>query len=131
MSRKAWFGAVGFNVLGLALSVLALVLSGILSDWNWFIVGPVFVLAILFAWLTYPGNEKRGTEPKGTERVRPAFVRGDGSGSSFDRIEVDGADFMVDGPARNAIFKNVKFRTGRSKGWLWRWFRRWFGQDDW
>jgi len=64
MSRKAWFGSVGFNVLGLALSVLALVLSGILSDWNWMLVVVATALAVLFAWFMLPENKKRGTKAK-------------------------------------------------------------------
>jgi hypothetical protein len=120
MSRKAWIGTVGFEMLALAV-------SGIASDWNWVVVGVVFVLAAFFAWLIFPEDPKPGTEPKANERIRPAFVRGDASGSSFERIDVDGADYMVDGDARNSIFEDVTFRAGRSRGWL----RRWFKRDAW
>jgi hypothetical protein len=121
MSRKAWIGTVGFELLALAV-------SGPASDWDWAVVGVVVVLAGLFAWLIFPVNQKPATESESTERMRPAFVRGDASGSSFARIDVDGADYMVDGDARETTFEDVVFRVGRSRGWLWRWFRRWFNR---
>jgi hypothetical protein len=124
MSRKAWVGTVGFEMLALAA-------SGIVSDWNWVIIGIVFLIASVCAWLIFPEDKAAGTEPKGSERMRPAFVRGDASGSSFHRIDVDGADYMVDGDARNTIFEDVVFRAGRSRGWLRRWFRRRFNRDSW
>jgi|SRR5215211_858744 hypothetical protein len=124
MSRRAWIGTVGFEMLALAV-------SGMASDWNWVVVGVVFVIAGLFAWLIFPEGQKQVIEPKGPERMRPAFVRGDASGSSFTRIDVDGADYLVDGNARNAVFTDVAFRVGRSRGWLRRWFRRRFNRDDW
>lgn len=83
MSRRAWIGTVGFEMLALAV-------SGMASDWNWVVVGVVFVLAGLFAWLIFPEGQKRVIEPKGPERMRPAFVRGDASGSSFTRLTPTG-----------------------------------------
>src|SRR5215212_4366678 len=104
MSRRAWIGTVGFEMLALAV-------SGMASDWNWVVVGVVFVIAGLFAWLIFPEGKKQVIE-----RIGPAFVRGDASGSSFTRIDVDGADYLVDGNARNAVFTDVAFRVGRSRG---------------
>ena len=124
MSRKAWFGTVGFEMLALAV-------GGIASDWDWVVVGVVFVFATFFAWLIFPEDPKLGTEKKARERIRPAFVRGNASGSSFTRIDVDGADYMVDGDANDTTFEDVVFRVGRSRGWLRRWFRRRFNRDDW
>lgn len=108
MSRKTWFGTVGFEMLALAV-------GGIASDWDWVVVGVVFVFATFFAWLIFPEDPKPGTEQKARERIRPAFVRGNASGSSFTRIDVDGADYMVDGDANNTTFEDVVFRVGRSR----------------
>jgi hypothetical protein len=68
MSRKAWFGTVGFEMLALAV-------GGIASDWDWVVVGVVLVFATFFAWLIFPEDPKPGTEQKAHERIRPAFVR--------------------------------------------------------
>jgi hypothetical protein len=55
VSRKAWVGAVGFEVLALAV-------SGILSDWNWVVIGTVFLVASICAWLIYPKDQTSARE---------------------------------------------------------------------
>jgi hypothetical protein len=55
VSRKAWVGVVGFEMLALAV-------SGILSDWNWVVIGMVFLVASICAWLIYPKDETSGGE---------------------------------------------------------------------
>jgi hypothetical protein len=46
---------VGFEMLALAV-------SGILSDWNWVVIGMVFLVASICAWLIYPRDETSGGE---------------------------------------------------------------------
>lgn len=75
--------------------------------WIWAIVCAICVVVAVFAYLTQPQSDSRKeNEP------RSAFVVGDASGSSFNRV-FSNADDFIRGNALRAIFRDVTHRSPR------------------
>jgi hypothetical protein len=90
VSRKAWVGVVGFEMLALAV-------SGILSDWNWVVIGPVFLAASICALLIYPKDQIAESErrPQLTMQSTPTSA-GDSPEPTSERVFIRVRDKLRD-----------------------------------
>jgi hypothetical protein len=103
-----WLGTSILALLGITIEVY-----GLRKDWPPFHLAVVFILALAGVILTYPRDRAKnlGDYPED----RRVIVRGDASGSSFERFWVKGADSFVDGDAKNASFRDIWFKARRRK----------------
>src|SRR6266550_8830265 len=86
-----YIGTVLWGVLNLTVAAAAL------YGWRWplWTIAPIVVVFVLGAYFVWPIAPPPPVGQRGT-----AFVRGDASGSTFDDVDVQGADAVVDGDAR-------------------------------
>jgi hypothetical protein len=104
---RRWMGSSLLALLGLALEVY-----GLRENWHPRLLVGIGVIALCGVMLSFPWG--RTTRPMDASERR-AIVRGDASGSSFERFWVKGADSFVDGDAKNAIFRDIWFKARRGK----------------
>jgi len=104
-----YIGTVLWTALGLALAVATL------YGWRWplWTIAPIVLLFGLGAFFLWPT-----TPPPPPARRGTAFVRGDASWSIFDDVDVQGADAVIDGDAKGAIFRNVRYRASQARRWF-------------
>jgi hypothetical protein len=90
VSRKVWVGMVGFEMLALAV-------SGILSDWNWAVIGIIFLIAGICAWLIFPKDQTSGSEGRRrlTVQSRPTST-GDSPEPTKERVFIRVRDELRD-----------------------------------
>jgi bacteriorhodopsin len=93
-----------------ALAVALGIYSGI-SSWAWWLIAIFAFFGLVGVVLMMMPENK----PNNEMEPSTAFIRGDASRSSLDTVYSD-ADYMVDGNARHAKFRNVTHRTRRRKG---------------
>ena len=88
---------------GLALMSVLLGVWASREEWPWWLTTGFFILAVALAILALKDSEVRSPPES-------VFIRGDASGSSFDRVLTKGANTFIDGDARNAKFRDVVFK---------------------
>ena len=102
--NRTWLGTTIIGVVGTVTS-----LAGIARDWPQPLVVALVILTAVAVLLTWP----KAPEPPRPDQTT-AFVRGDASRSRFTRVEARNADAFVDGNARDAVFTDILFTTGRN-----------------
>ena len=105
MDRRTWVGSSVLTLVGIGLEWY-----GLREEWHPAIRVGIAVAVVVGVLLTFP-RRSASTSPA----ERRTIVRGDASGSSFERFRVKGADSFVEGNAKNALFRDIWFRARRGK----------------
>src|SRR2546421_11044818 len=101
---RTWLGTTVISVIGTGAS-----LAGIADGWPMPVVVALVILTVLAVPLSWPTKRERPLPDTPT-----AFVRGDASRSRFSRVEARNADAFIDGNARDSVFTDILFTTGRN-----------------
>lgn len=100
---RRWAGTILLSIMSIGLGT-----AGQIDGWPFWVTAAVIAVTMLGAILTFPRTRFIGSAVPGT-----TLIRGDASGSTFDTVVLNGVETMVDGDARQALFRDIRVDVGR------------------